>query len=77
LLTKGKKGADYKQNKTTGLLIKATRDTVAKVVLNRLNGLNTYRGKKVKGEKIIKAQVKNFVDYLRDGKSYRPFIFGY
>ena len=77
LLTKGKRGADFKQDPKTGLLTKETRDEVVKAVLGRLNGLNNYRGSKIKGEDIIKKQIDDVAAYLREDKTYRPFISGY
>lgn len=77
LLTRGKRGADLKLDKKTGLLAKETRNRVTAAVLARLSGLVHFRGKKMKGEDIIYIQAKNLADALEGKAIYKPFIARY
>ncbi len=76
-MTKGKKGTDLKIDDKTGLLNKYTKDQVVKSVLGRFSNLIFFRGRKVKGETIVELQIKNLVLFLKDNKTYKPFIAGY
>lgn len=77
LLTRYKKNDEFRIEKDTGLLEKTTKDRVAKAVVGRLAGLISYRGKNIKGEDIIEKQIKSVVNFIKDGKKYKPFIFRY
>ncbi len=74
LLTRGKRGADLKLDKKTGLLVKDSRNKVTKAVLNRLGGLVKFSGEKVRGEDIIHVQANNLVSFLEGKSIYKPFI---
>ncbi len=76
ILTKGKKGLDLKID-NEGKLSKETRDKVAMAVLKKLSSLIAYRGKKIRCEDVITAQVNDFVLSLQGKKNYMPFNAGY
>lgn len=76
ILTKGKKGLDLKIN-NEGMLSKETRDRVTVSVLKRLSSLIKFRGKKIKAEEVIYAQINALVLYLKGKENYMPFIAGY
>lgn len=77
LLTKGRSWEKFKLDPEKKLLDKETRDTVIKAVLNRLAGLIAFRRKKVRGEDIIDLQANNLISFLKEKKTYKPFISNY
>lgn len=57
-----------------GRLTDATRKTLATKVLERLDGEETYEGKKHKLRIIIYAQARRVTGHVRGERTYKPFI---
>ncbi len=57
-----------------GRLTDATRKTLATKVLERLDGEETYEGKKHKLRIIIYAQARRVTGQVRGERTYKPFI---
>jgi group II intron reverse transcriptase/maturase len=78
LVTRGTSYKKLKVDAKTGLLDGFSRGKVLETVLHRLSGLIDYRGRKVRGEDIIGAQVRQLADVVQGKKrSYRGFITTY
>jgi len=78
LLTKGNRYRSFGIHRETGLLNKYTKNTALEAVINRLATLVRFKGKKVKAEAIIQAQVNHLTDSIQGKqKTYKPFISTY
>jgi group II intron reverse transcriptase/maturase/CRISPR-associated endonuclease Cas1 len=78
LVTRGTSYKKLKVDAKTGLLDGFSRGKVLETVLHRLSGLIDYRGRKVRGEDVIGAQVRQLADVIQGKKnSYRGFITTY
>lgn len=78
LVTRGTSYKKLKVDAKTGLLDGFSRGKVLETVLHRLSGLIDYRGRKVRGEDVIGAQVRQLADVVQGKKrSYRGFITTY
>lgn len=60
-----------------GSLKEETRRELARRVLERLDGEESYEGKKYKMRSIIQRQARRVATYLRGEGKYRPFIAGW
>ncbi len=58
-----------------GMLSQASRTAIAENVTQRLNDFETFRGKRMRFEDIIRTQALSFADYL-EGKirTYKPYV---
>ena len=67
------KGEELKIEK--GFLSNETKKRVAEKVLERINTVETFRGKEIRLSEIIKEQAKSMAEFLEGKvKSYRPYI---
>ncbi|MDH7578359.1 MAG: CRISPR-associated endonuclease Cas1 [Bacillota bacterium] len=60
-----------------GSLTEETRRELARRVLERLDGEESYEGKKYRVRSIIQRQARRVATYLRGEGKYRPFIAGW
>jgi CRISPR-associated protein Cas1 len=61
-----------------GNLTEETRKTLAEKVLERLDGLERYEGKKHKLRTIMQCQARNIASFVRGERpTYRPFVGGW
>ena len=78
LMTRGTRYRKLRVDPATGLLDQFSRELTLETILHRLSSLIAYRGRKVRGEEIIQAQVKLLANGILDQKKrYRPFITNY
>jgi len=62
---------------TDGQLPQETRRNLAGMVLERLDGQETFQGKKYKLKTIIQSQARRVATYLRGEAKYKPFVSGW
>ncbi|MBE0426170.1 MAG: CRISPR-associated endonuclease Cas1 [Nitrospirae bacterium] len=58
-----------------GLLDTETRRLIGGKILERLESVETYRGKKYQIRSIIQMQARNLASFLRGQQEYKPFTF--
>lgn len=66
------KGTELTLNK--GLLSDATRQLLAKNIMERLNRYEKYRGEELKMEQIILRQCLDIAAYFQNGDHYKPYV---
>lgn len=66
------KGTELSQNK--GLLSDATRQLLAKNIMERLNRYEKYRGEELKMEQIILRQCLDIAAYFQNEEHYKPYV---